>query len=73
MEKLLLFKYMKEKYNHCKEVLWLAYFMFTARNNLLSLWSRLVSPEQLSNSPIHLWGQHAGPDIDWQLRRDLCD
>jgi hypothetical protein len=48
-------------------------YLSAASNNPVSLWSRLVAPEQLSNSPSHLQGQHAGPTINWQLRRDLCD
>jgi hypothetical protein len=45
----------------------------TASNNSLSLWSRLLAPEQLSNSPSHLQGQHAGHSLHWQLRSDLYD
>jgi hypothetical protein len=43
--------------------------IYAASNNLISLWSRLVAPEQLSNSPSHLQGQHAVSNLDWQLRR----
>jgi hypothetical protein len=49
------------------------YHCLAARSNLLSLWRRFADPEQLSNSPSHLRGQHAGTIIGWQLRRNMCD
>jgi hypothetical protein len=33
----------------------------------------LLSPEQLSNSPRHLQGQHADVIMGWQLRSKMCD
>jgi hypothetical protein len=61
--------YSEEKTQSFKAVTCMVLFLFAASNNLISLWSWLVAPEQLSNSPSHLQGQHAGPNTYWQLRR----